>query len=279
MIQTKFSRAGLCLLASVFSLALPCAAQVQHPPDNVLVDNTLVAWWPLTEDFGVLAPDYSGNNVVATWVGAPNGTPDFYINDNAHYYGGPANELGGWFDDLGNANSEFVSIPLFSITPSWTLTLWASTAGAMPPSSARLFEGGGGSQGGTGTYATGIYLGGNSVNESYQLIVNNGDSATLYGSCIGGTIELGANKMITATFDGVLTGNAYLYVNGVQVAGPCHFTPPKPVASSARIGCYNNTAVCAAKGGAWNGTINGVRFYNRVLSQAEILQLYTTQSR
>ena len=112
-------------------------------------------------------------------------------------------------------------------------------------------------------YNTTYYLGTDSSQTKYKLIVNNGTSP--YGVAQGGTVTTNAPAIVTGVY-GSPTGS--LYINGALVAADS-FTAPTPASQVLYImQAYNGFAEY------WNGYLAEAIVYNRALSTAELTRVH-----
>jgi hypothetical protein len=116
------------------------------------------------------------------------------------------------------------------------------------------------------SYATGFEIGTDGTGVGYKLIVKNG--AAPYGLANGGSVSPGDWQLVVGTYDGT-TGT--LYVDGKPV-GSDAFGAPGTVSLPLNIGAY------LAGGFDWNGRIDEVQVYNRVLTAAEVAAQYEAGS-
>jgi hypothetical protein len=104
------------------------------------------------------------------------------------------------------------------------------------------------------------------------------------GANFGGTYATQSNQYEFATWHhlvGVITASAFhLYVDGVEVtatlgSGPSgDYQQPPNTTANMRIGSWNHTT-----GREWDGRLDDIRIYNRVLTVPEIQYLYNPQTR
>ena len=298
------NKARLCL--SFF--ALSCASlfgQIYTPfacgqPDSTVVDSSLVAWWPLngpgaTAPLNTYVPDCSGNGLTATWE--TSGNWSWYANSSSFYESSTVVSGLGYFvfNNQGQASNthDWVQLPTgINVSNAFTISAWAKAdmwPEGQTPLPTTVSVGGGATIVAIGEPGTNtIFLGQNNTTfasqagswthaGSYQFIVNNANQSTNYGSCIGGTID-GQLHLVTGVFDGE---NGYLYVDGVQVAGPCAgFVMPAGglINQSGRVGAYFSANAPNSNNGVWYGGVGGVRLYDRVLSQSEILEIFNSKA-
>ena len=203
----------------------------------------LLGYWAFNEDTRTMANDSSGNGYTgaisgATWVPG-------YIG-SALSFNGTTNYV------------KTVGIPFAS---AFSVSAWVNPAVATQTVYARIAE---------TQYNDGLYLGMNVNGTKYKFIVNGAAGATgtcgaAYGCAEGGTVSSGWH-LVTGTYDG---STAILYVDGTQVASET-FTAPVSISLPLYIGRY-----FGASGYAWNGIIDDVRLYSRVLSATEVSAIYS----
>jgi prepilin-type N-terminal cleavage/methylation domain-containing protein len=199
-------------------------------------DPSLVGYWTFEEGTGTVAYDYSGNNATGSWMGTPTGTNGYYS----------AGKVGGWagaFDGTDN----YVSARFGSTDyPQLTVSAWVS-----------------------------------SHNPSGLTNIVNGDGITYYASVYGskfqvfdgvawesGTTALSADAWyyFTMSFDSVAK-TLKIYTNG-NLEYSNTGTATRGSGSVAFLGTD------IGDGRYLQGKLDDVRFYNRVLSAAEIAALY-----
>jgi len=219
---------------------------------NIFGDSSLIAYWPLTAVGGTFN-DFSGHGITATFSGLPSSP-----------FAGKIAPLAPYFNKA-TPNSLTV-LPTPVLTVPFTVSAWVK------PSSptggyTRILE---------TDYAHGVYLGLDTTMTKFLFIVNN----SAVGACSGGTVTTGSWstslwQMVTGVYNGT---NGYLYVNGVQVAGPCAFTSPGTTTLPMKVGYCAVASYCSGAIGGWDGQIAGLRIYGRALSAAEILAIYTAEN-
>jgi beta-galactosidase len=206
------------------------------------VQDGLVAWWKMDETNGASAADSSGNGRAATVSGATFTTGylsnalRFNGSGNAATFASPdANQItvAAWVRADARGNSQY---PRILDTPGYRLFF--------------RFDGQGTNALDFATYSTG----------------SNGD--WISGA---NTISTGAWYHVAASYDRTSFANLpTLYVNGAKL-------PPATITSpSGAQPPYSGTGYIGNKSGlsrAWNGSIDDLRIYNRLLSDAEIQAL------
>ena len=218
-------------------------------------DASMIAYWPFNIANTDVARDFSGHGVTGTFAAG-----------QSWYFGpGKVSRYTTYWNDAG----DFVQIPAITLTTPITISAWVWVKQA-PSSHTRIVE---------NNYLSGPYLG-TDGGGLWQTIVN---STTTTG-CAASTVTYGGAgnatsigwQMVSMTYDGT---SAYLYVNGVSVAGPCTYsTYGTLTGTTLRIGCYNTGSTCSSTNGALKGEIADVRIYSRVLTAAELLAIYNAEN-
>lgn len=238
-------------------VALPSYLRSRWTGGNIFQDSSLIAYWPMTRAGGTFY-DYSGHGITAVFQGSTTGP-----------YGGKIGTYAPYFNK-GVPNS--ATIPTTpSITVPFTVSAWVKV-NTPTGGYTRILE---------NDYQKGFYLGLDTTMTKFQFIVDagsTGSSASL-GTCYGGSVTTGSWttstwQMVTGVYNGT---NAYLYVNGSQVAGPCTFTSPGTTSLPVKIGYCYVASYCSAATGGWDGQLTDIRIYGRALSAAEILAIYTAE--
>jgi len=222
--------------------------------DSSLILDLPMVWPYLTKTYY----DISANHDAATLNGTFQNTP--------------TGKIGAWtaYFNQGIPNSFSVS-PTPTIPANFTALAWVHPNAASGGFN-RIID---------ANYTIGLMLATDSPATHYQVIVNSNGSGGL-GSCIGGTVSSPAAtgiawpnnpwQLVAVTYNGT---SAALYVNGAQVAGPCAFTY-NGAANTLQIGNCAVSGQCSSD--HWDGSIQGVRIWGRVLSGGEILALYSAEN-
>ena len=259
--------------------------------NNLLSDSSLIGYWPLvgpmiqakclsncesTSPITVTqAQDISGNNHPAYWFSdltASNATPGLISQGKfgliAPYFPG------------GTGTAQGFEVPSFSINYSaLTVSVWVRPNSPTHGYN-RIVE--------HVRFSSGFYLGtgGSTAEAKIETIVKNStvDTCESSGSVVplntnswsSSSLNPGTNSSwhhLVSTYNG---STATLYVDGTAVASSCSFTSPGTVTGTLAIGtCAYLTGDCANTGaGAWDGQIQDLRIYSRVLSATEISSLY-----
>jgi hypothetical protein len=208
-------------------------------------DPNLVSWWKLDESSGTTAADSSGNDHDGTRTG------------------GSWAPTGGKYDgavDLGDANSDCVQIPTTGMSASTgTISLWGRIEGTQ--SDTRYFFGHT-----TGTTPAGwpnriqLYM----DNSDNQLDLGLGDSHTRDTNIA--TLSADTWYHIALTWDGT---NYIVYIDGDNDANGT-YTGLSSLNSIADIGNDGNSGYRIE---AFQGKLDQVRMYDKVLPQSEIQDL------
>jgi prepilin-type N-terminal cleavage/methylation domain-containing protein len=229
-----------------------------------LVPSGLVGYWPLDEGSGGTARDYSGSVDIGTWHGSGAGT-------SGYYSAGAAGPWAGTFDGATN----YVVIPSddahFGTGASgvFSYSFWIksnSYSGSIlsrrnPCNNDAYFN---------------ITASGNVINlSSYS---NVSLSSCAYAS--GNVLTTNQWNHVVITRQWGVAGTTKLYVNGISqtfslVGGSDSSPEPNYAGLKEYIGAQESISTCGGPvTNFFNGLIDDVRIYNRVLSAAEITQLY-----
>ncbi len=213
---------------------------------NISNTQGLSGYWSFDENSGNVAHDNSGNGYDGTITG-PMWTPG-KLNSALTF----------------NAGVSFVVTPNIPLGNAFSISAWVNPATVRQGQFARIAE---------TRYTAGLYLGTDASGTKYKFIVNGGVGSTsscgaAYGCVEGGAVTSGWH-LITATFDGT-TGT--LYVDNAMVASD-KFVAPPAASYPLYVGRYY-----AATGNGWNGSIDELRLYKRVLSGTEVSALNTIPS-
>lgn len=228
----------------------------QYINGNALLDQSIIAWWPI---FASTANqlDYSGNGNVGVPGGAFQAPLRGKISPLPYYF------------NKGIPNS-IVATNNITLPTNFTVSAWvnpfAPTSGGLP----RIIE---------SDYKTSLFLGLNSTNSAYQAVLNVGSGSI--GTCQTGTPVTGGVtwQFVAVTYDGA-NAHVYAFINGTMTdSGACPFTYSTPVSKAFRIGGCAISMYCGGTGtGWWDGQIQDVRIYNRTLSSAELTAIYNTEN-
>jgi hypothetical protein len=219
--------------------------------NEVIIGDGLVGWWRLDETTpvngvaGVI--DSSGNGFTGAWVNTPTvetktPKPFRFANDRSLDFNGIDQFIRVQYDPALNPEK-------------FSVSLWARTdGGAGTWRSPLTSRADGVNSAGYNLYA--------STDNQWEFWLGTGSSWAVLN---GPTVEIGKWTHITATYDGVYQR---LYVDGVRYG---------PQAGTLKV---NNSAnLIIGAGGAngssyrFNGAIDDVRVYNRVLSESEVKAL------
>jgi hypothetical protein len=217
----------------------------QKPPVGVPIDRGhplaqgLIAYWLMNEGAGCWLLDVSGNNrngtaSGCTWVATQRG---LCLDFNGT-------------TDLVNCGAEFIGASACSIAAWAYLDSYGEGVGSNY--SGRVID--------NGKLLFYVF----SPNTNIQFSSDGGTTLALGGT---GGVAIGSWYYITATR--TAAGVANLYVNGV-LSGTANQSSGTPTAGSNNVVIGNNLATTRS----FDGRIDGVSIYNRVLSAAEVAQLY-----
>jgi hypothetical protein len=205
------------------------------------ISNGLLAWWKMDEVGGTTAADSSGNGLNATVSGAAftNG----FLSNALHFNGS------------GSA-ATFASPDATQLT----VTSWVRADGQGNSQFPRVID--------TPGYRLFFRFDGQGTNGLDFATYSTGNGDWFSGA---NTISTGAWYHVAASYDRSSFANLpALYVNGVKLA-PNTITSPSGTQPP-----YSGTGYIGNKSGlsrAWNGLIDDLRLYNRILNDGEILAL------
>ncbi|MCI0334617.1 MAG: LamG domain-containing protein [Planctomycetes bacterium] len=199
----------------------------------------LVGHWKLDEASGLTAADSSpaGNNgtlIGGTWT---SGRIDggLQLNGTSNYVNVP-------------------HAPSLSLTSQITVAAWVN-AGALNDWQTVIQKG---TSGGIGNYYFGTYY--DEVDFSLY------DGGWFDFITTGVNLQTGTWYHLAATFDNA-TDEVHLYVDGVEVLSTTTTASPQANSQNLTVGTYETSLY-------WNGTLDDVRIYGRVLCPSEIQDLY-----
>jgi beta-galactosidase len=214
---------------------------VVNPNTGVELQNGLLAWWKMDETGGGTAADSSGNARTATVSGAVFTTG--YISNALHFNGA-------------NNNASFASPDAGQIT----LAAWVRADGQGNSVYPRILE--------TPGYRLFFRFdaGGSNVLDFATFATVNGEWFTAQNS-----VSIGSWYHVAVSYDRTsLTNVPALYVNGVRLVPTLFATPSGTTPSYTGTGYIGNRADL---GRGWNGSIDDLRIYNRLLTDAEVQAL------
>jgi|GEM_PF-5851128 hypothetical protein len=237
-----------------------CAGSVWHamgPIKAAAPMNGLIGFWTFDEDGGTVAADSSGNGLNGTLVGGPVWQPAGGIQGGALLFDG--------MDDRVNVVDPGTGSLLdFSTGTSITITAWirqTNVGGCCQSIVAK------GAVGSANYYFVVENLGGGGATLDFGFY--NGGYREIYGD--PNLIQNNVWKFVAVSYR-FGTGPGALYVNGVS-AGLNLLNDPYP-----RSPIVNNQTLtfgADTAGDFWYaGLIDNIRIYDRVLSAAEIMQIY-----
>ncbi len=211
------------------------------------VSTGLVGWWKLDDGAGTTCLDSSGNANTGTTHNAPTWA---------------AGHIGNFALTFASASNQYVNTAAATNIPkinaSQTLSAWVNI-----PNTAATYDIVVPELNGSG--ANQLRIGGGNIQVSQW-----GGAATI----TGGAVSINTWHMLTWTYNSVGPVNT-VYIDGVQSGATTatatqNFTPTAVFIGSYGAGAGNEN---------FNGTIDDVRIYNRVLSAADIAQLFTYTGR
>jgi len=223
-------------------------------------DSSLVGLWTFDEGTGTIAYDYSGNGNSGSWNGTAAGTSGYYS----------AGKVGNWAGYF-NGTNNYVSIPnTASIdvdSGNFTVTAWFYLVNQGSTYNYATLFGKGASTG----WPTDYFYSINSLSTNDQGYSAAGGTAA--ASWYGGPGYGPPPVIATSTWEQVamvcVPGNGQLiYLNGAYWTTG-HICGTTDGGYSLKIG-----ADPGGIAGAWYGSIDDVRVYNRVLSASEIQAMY-----
>jgi hypothetical protein len=213
-------------------------------PDISITDPNLIGWWKLDEGSGVMALDSSGNGNNGTLMRNPKWVTG-HDGDALEFNGA------GTYVDCGNA--EVLNVDVFSVS-FWCNIPITQTWNHM------VSKGQHGASGSPGSVNWGVMM-----YESQETILFETFNDTTWTG-ISADTTLGEWHHVVATFDGDMM---QLYHDGELAASTTGagvlLDPGRPLLIGARSD--DGTA-----GGFFTGSIDDVRIYNKVLTQAEVMQ-------
>ena len=211
---------------------------------NVIGGDNLVARWLFDETSGLTAADSSTHNHHGTLNG---GTFSFSANTTRGKIGRALNF---------NGSTDYIELPYSSDlnTSKFTCSLWARVLGGANYRSPLTSR--------------------NSSNCGYIFYVSTANvwefwtyNGLTFSACIGSSVSMGVWTFLVGVYDGT---NRIFYINGQQVDSDAVTFAPN-TSAPLRIGAG---ATEGTRDFLFNGDIDDVRIYNRVLSSAEIQEIY-----
>ncbi|MBI2096757.1 MAG: LamG domain-containing protein [Candidatus Sungbacteria bacterium] len=229
-----------------FNLAAPRSAHAalltKPSPSNL----SLLGYWPMNEGSGSYAGDFSGNGNTGLLTSGPTW---------AQGRRGQALNFDGVDDRV-----SLEDVNAFDGLGTYTISAWVYAGSAGEGSAGRIYDK-------RNSGATGLQLNILTANGSTTVAVTH-DSTTRNAQA--NAISTRLWQHVVVTYDGSLFPK--IYVNGAEVSiscsASCAFAGFTANAVAAQIG---NTA---SEDGTFDGVIDEVRIYNRVLSASEVLALY-----
>lgn len=226
------------------------------------INSNLVGWWKLDDGSGTSAADSSGNSNTGTLH--PDNSSQNPVWTTSGMNGGALT-----FDGVNTQAVSAADSSSLELSGSWTVSTWVNLSAL--PASGNLatfiykYAGGGGVN-----YLLGVDYGWSVAGlhwEVYAQYTDGSWTAATYGGVTTGTWYL-----VTGVYDSP-SKNLYLYLNGSLVAtqNVGTYVP----ASAAGYPLYLGGDLRAG-GHVTNGTIDDARVYNRALSAADVMTLYTS---
>ena len=197
----------------------------------------LMGYWPLNEGTGTTALDQSGNGYNGTWTGN--------LLNGSHYGGGKVGSSAGDFDGSTDYITTASSLPTLS---TFTFTAWIN----LSSSPGRGFI---------------VWLLPADLEIQGGYLIVNKTGCGLVVETPSAVITTGAWYFVTDTWNG---SAASVYVNGVLITSGASCSGYTTVGGTAEMGAYGTSDY-------FPGLVNEVRIYNRALSPAEVMALYTAE--
>lgn len=212
-----------------------------------MVTNGLLGWWKMDETGGTIAYDSSGNGRNATVSG---GTFTTGYLSNALYLAGGTN------------NASFTSVDAAQTT----VTAWVYADGNGGSSYPRILVT-------PGCYLTFRFDGSVNNNALDFATTTTADGTTVNGEWLAPPNSIGTGQWyhVAVSYDkSSVTNVSALYVNGVKLSLTTLTSPAVAPPSYAGTTCIGNRL---ALDRGWDGLIDDLRIYNRLLSDAEVQSL------
>lgn len=226
-------------------------------PVQAAVSNAgLVAYWPLDENAGTKAQDYSGRNNTATLVASPT----WSAGHNAY-----ALNFNGTTQYLTVPNSSVLQFGTGSVDKPFSMTYWVKTTG----NSIAVAQ-----KGHIGNRSFQVYIEGSGLPGLWVIQ----DSTHIIGRT--GTIACNNNRWhhVVVTYDGTATNNGIaVYLDGgaqsTTSSNVGTYTAMANDGEALTIGCqFQNVGSTPLS--FMSGLLDDVRIYNRVLSATEVAALF-----
>ena len=234
--------------------------------ENALGDPTLILYMPMSYPLDK-AYDYSSNGLSSAFTGNGSGTLPYkyFIGCGQSSLCPALGSRGAYFF---NSNVNSLVTPSITLPSSFTFNVWVNASLPTADSYQRVLE---------TKYTNGFYLGtdAGTTTKHWQIIVNSSVITNCVSTTALPTGTFSANwVMLTATYS---SGVAALYINGslASMTGSCSYTAPSVPTQALTIGCA--VASCNS-GSAFNGGIEDLRLYNRILPAAEIAAIYAAET-
>jgi hypothetical protein len=221
---------------------------------SVTVSSGIVGWWGFENatTSATSTPDYTSNNNYAIWHGAASGTIGYYNAGKVGSYAGAFNGSSTYAQVVDNPSTYFIA------TSSYTWSAWFNVATFNPASQTIVRR----ENGSTSGYD--IYVQGNEI------------VMTFYGSGSGPTVTYQT---------AIASGNWYHFAvtyNGATSPAVVQFYLNGTLVTTSTATAFSDTAdnidISDQYGpGTFNGSIDDVRIYNRILSTSEIDSIFLSE--
>jgi hypothetical protein len=212
------------------------------------LDDSLVSWWQMEDNVG--------NTTVVDYMGNYNGTAQQNTsaltttgqNGNAFSY---------------NGSNDFITMPSYDFGDTFTIAAWIK-----PTETSQILTIASNSNSGAGTHGFRFYVNYWNTNNRVVYLESAGPSGSGWTNTSGSAVSFGVWSFVTLTANKT-SGIAHIYVNGVDETDATNKTVSADFTSSAswKIGKMND-------GYPYNGSIDDVMVFNRILTDNEIVALY-----
>ncbi len=276
IINNKKIMISKTLATSVLTASLLFSAQAD-------ITSGLVGYWHLSEGPGhSTVADSSGNGNTGTLTAFSDGTyDDMWTTASDPSNAGPYVITFNTTNVPGDGTAAYVSIPdsaSLNITSgggkkNWSISAWVkcSVAGGSEPANAGIVAQG--LLSGT-AYAYDLYMTGGKFTAAFR---NNGNNGGTSGSSVTIPVANIWYHVVAVVSEtpaiyppSTMNSEVWIYVNGVMEYGTNSntYTTMETSTSAVTIGCFG------AGVNPFQGTIDEVRIYNRVLTPGDVLELY-----
>jgi hypothetical protein len=228
---------------------------------NVFQDSTLVGYWPFNMATGTTTADRSGNGSAGTWSGTAAGTNGYWTSGKMGPYAGYFNGSNDYVD-LGGSSTIDVVKPMtvlawVTFTGTFSSSIYPRIVSNLTSSNYNGFE---------------MLLNANSGAHANQFYCQTGSAGSLANTFGTATVApaLGVWYLVACTVSS--SGTMTSWVNGAS-NGTISSVVIGSSSAHVNIGRWSG-----ASSNYWTGNIQGVRIYNRALSQAEIQAIYNAEN-